>query len=66
MANQNDSLRALNHDINSTLSSLLNAMELIKDEWKKNPELVDRILPLTEEKFHLLKEQWDFYRQLKK
>lgn len=52
----------LTHDINSTLSSLLSAFELINDEWKSNPELVDKILPLTANKIDLLKEQLRLYR----
>lgn len=52
----------LTHDINSTLSSLLSAFELINDEWKNNPELVDKILPLTANKIDLLKEQLRLYR----
>ena len=52
----------LTHDINSTLSSLLSAFELINDEWKSNPELVDKILPLTVNKLDLLIEQLNLYR----
>ena len=52
----------LTHDINSTLSSLLSALELINDEWRSNPELVDKILPLTANKLDLLKEQLRLYR----
>ncbi len=51
------------HDINSTLSALMSAMELMNDEWRNNPELVDKILPLTEQKLSLLKEQLSLYRQ---
>ena len=53
---------SLTHDINSTLSSLLSALELINDEWKSNPELVDKILPLTVNKLELLIEQLSHYR----
>ena len=52
----------LTHDINSTLSSLLSALELVNDEWKNNPELVDKILPLTAQKLELLQEQLILYR----
>lgn len=52
----------LTHDVNSTLSSLMSAFELINDEWKSNPELVDKILPLTSNKLDLLKEQLRLYR----
>ena len=53
------------HDINSNLSSLLSALELINDEWKTNPELVDKILPLTNQKLDLLQEQMKLYRNFK-
>lgn len=52
----------LTHDINSTLSALLSALELVNDEWKSNPELVDKILPLTTQKLDLLREQLLLYR----
>ena len=52
----------ITHDINSTLSSLLSALELVNDEWKSNPELVDKILPLTAQKLDLLREQLILYR----
>ncbi len=65
MPNLDESKSILTHDINATLSSLLSAMELMSDEWKSNPELVDKILPLTEQKLALLKEQLMLYRQPK-
>ena len=46
--------QALIHDINSSLSALQSAVEVIKDEWKSNPELVDRIIPLTLDKINEL------------
>lgn len=52
----------LTHDINATLSALLSALELVNDEWKSNPELVDKILPLTTMKLDLLREQLSLYR----
>jgi hypothetical protein len=52
----------ITHDINSTLSALLSALELVNDEWKTNPELVDKILPLTAQKLDLLREQLILYR----
>ena len=65
MSNLDESKAVLTHDTNSTLSSLLSALELMSDEWKKNPELVDKILPLTEQKLSLLKEQLILYRNTK-
>lgn len=57
-----DLQETLTHDINSTLSALLSALELVNDEWKTNPELVDKILPLTIQKLDLLSEQLILYR----
>ncbi len=45
------------HDINASLSALQGAIELIHDEWRNDPELVDRILPLTFEKLDQLQTQ---------
>lgn len=51
---KNHEAQKLIHDINSSLSALQGAMEVIQDEWRSNPELVDRILPLTLEKINQL------------
>lgn len=56
----------LTHDINATLSALLSALELINGEWKSNPELVDRIVPLTINKVELLSLQIAEYRKIPK
>ncbi|MDD4973703.1 MAG: hypothetical protein PHY93_05100 [Bacteriovorax sp.] len=48
------SAQVLVHDINSSLSALQGALEVMKDEWRSNPELVERILPLTVEKINQL------------
>lgn len=58
----NSQTESLTHDINSTLSSLLSALEVVNDEWKTNPALVDKILPLTTQKLDLLQEQLRLYR----
>ena len=50
------------HDINSSLSALSVAMEVIKEEWRSNPELVDKILPLTLDKINLLQHQLNNFR----
>lgn len=52
------------HDINSAISALINAMELTKDEWRTNPELVDRILPLTLDKIFELQTHLAKYKNL--
>jgi len=42
------------HDINSSISALMGAVEVINDEWQSNPELVEKILPLTMDKLNEL------------
>lgn len=59
MKNNNDQVI---HDINSSISALVGAMEVIKDEWRSNPELVDKILPLTMEKLNQLHHQLENFR----
>lgn len=54
----------LTHDINASLSALQGAIEVIKDEWRANPELVDRIIPLTVEKINQLHLQIENYKSL--
>lgn len=46
--------QVLVHDINSSISALQGAVEVIQDEWRSNPELVEKILPLTLEKINQL------------
>ena len=59
--NKNKNDRTI-HDINASLSALQGAIEIIHDEWKTNPELVDRILPLTFEKLNQLQTQIKNFR----
>lgn len=60
-----DSLRAKTvHDINASISALVNAVELTRDEWRTNPELVDRILPLTVDKILELQDHLAKYKKL--
>jgi hypothetical protein len=54
---KNESAQVLVHDINSSISALHGALEVITDEWKTNPELVERILPLAVDKIHQLQIQ---------
>jgi nitrogen-specific signal transduction histidine kinase len=49
--------QVLIHDIHSSLSALQGAIELISDEWQSNPELVEKILPLTVDKINQLQHQ---------
>lgn len=53
------------HDINSSLQALQGALELIKDEWRTNPQLVERLLPLTVDKLNQLQSQLHDFRHLK-
>ena len=52
------------HDINASISALVNAVELTKEEWRSNPELVDRILPLTIDKILELQTHLAKYKNL--
>lgn len=52
------------HDINAAISALMNAIELTRDEWKTNPELVDKILPLTIDKIIELQGHLARYKNL--
>lgn len=60
--NKNDNDQVI-HDINSSISALLGAVEVIKDEWRNNPELVEKILPLTTEKINQLHLQLQSFRR---
>lgn len=55
--------KALVHDINSSLSALQGAMEVVNDEWRSNPELVEKVLPLTIEKIYQLQLQLKSFHQ---
>lgn len=59
----NQNSQVLVHDINSSLSALQGAIEVIQDEWRTNPELVDRILPLTLDKINQLQTQLNLFRK---
>lgn len=51
-------LNKLIHDINSAVSAVSQAVDLISDNWKENPELVEKMLPLTKEKLSELDSDW--------
>ncbi len=52
-------MKKLLHDMNSGLSSLSQAIELIGDNWKENPELVERMLPLAGDKMKEILNDWE-------
>jgi Mg-chelatase subunit ChlI len=54
---KNHTAQVMVHDINASISALQGAMEVITDEWRTNPELVEKILPLTLEKINQLQMQ---------
>lgn len=51
------------HDINSSISALTGALDVIRDEWRTNPELVQKILPLTLDKINQLQQQLNKFHQ---
>jgi len=63
MSDQKQSAQVI-HDINSSLQALMGAVEVMKDEWQSNPQLVDKILPLTVDKLHELHMQLENYRNI--
>lgn len=62
MSESNKQTAQVIHDINSSLQALMGAVEVMKDEWQSNPQLVDKILPLTVDKLHELHMQLENYR----
>jgi hypothetical protein len=52
-------LDKLIHDLNSALSSLSQAIEVIGDNWKSNTELVEKMLPLANDKAKIILEDWN-------
>ena len=40
----------LTHNLTSSISSLVQAVEIIADCWPENRELLDRMIPLTKDK----------------
>ena len=53
------------HDIKSAISSLQSGLNLVTEEWKENPELVGRILPLMLEKIKEIQNELEIYQQRK-
>ena len=64
--NQNDNEAQSIHDINSSINALLSSLEVIKDEWSSNPELINQLMPLIMDKTIQLKAQLDHYYQTEK
>jgi hypothetical protein len=53
------------HNMKSAISSLQNGLNLISDEWKKNPKLVEQILPLMLDKIKELELELKSFHQKK-
>ncbi len=41
----------IQHDLNNNIEVLKDTLDLILENWQKNPELVDQIIPLMKAKF---------------
>ncbi|OUR93674.1 hypothetical protein A9Q84_19615 [Halobacteriovorax marinus] len=52
------------HDINAAISAVSQAVDLISDNWKENPELVEKMLPLTREKLITLSSDWQEMKEI--
>ncbi len=44
------------HDLNAHLSTLYLALNMIKEDWRKNPDSVSQVIDLSIEKLQTLKE----------
>jgi hypothetical protein len=51
------------HDINSAISAVSQAVDLVSENWKSNPELVEKMLPLTQDKLKELLEDWNLLKE---
>ncbi len=47
---KNDKMMTLTHNLTSSISSLVQAVEIIAECWPENRELLDRMIPLTKDK----------------
>jgi len=47
------------HDVNSSISSLQQAIEVMTNNGEVNQELFKTVMPLTREKVHQLARQWE-------
>ncbi len=47
---------AKSHDLNAHLSTLYLALNMIKEDWHKNPESVSQVIDLSIEKLQTLKQ----------
>ena len=51
--------KRLTHNLTSSISSLVQAVEIIADCWPDNRELLDRMVPLTKEKGQSVLAIWE-------
>lgn len=51
------------HDINSAISAITQAVDLVSENWQSNPELVEKMLPLTQNKLKDLLEDWNLIKE---
>jgi len=52
------------HDMNSSISAIAQSLALVNDNWKSNPDLVEKILPLLLEKATSLEETWGSVKEI--
>lgn len=46
------------HDMNSALSSIAQALDIVKDSWKSDEEIVEQLMPLISEKMDKTLDSW--------
>ena len=49
----------LMHDMNSDLSSLFQALQVLDTNWRDDHEIIAKILPLSVQKVEQLMKNWD-------
>lgn len=57
--NNDQKRKTLTHNLTSSISSLVQAVEIIADCWPENRELLDRMIPLTKEKGQSVLAIWE-------
>ena len=57
--NREEKRSTLTHNLTSSISSLVQAVEIISECWPDNRELLDRMVPLTKEKGQSVLAIWE-------
>lgn len=58
-----ENINRLIHNLNSSIASLVQAVEVIEECWPDNPELLDRMIPMTKKRGHDVIEFWESFKE---